>query len=187
MGLIRNREANIRTVSERLGATQVVLIIALMLSLACGREEPREGPRPVVFVGVDGAAWVAIEDLWSQGRMPNLRALADRGVSSKLKPNADDSPVIWTSMVTGVRPGRHGIVDFVLPTVQGDLPVSSTVRRVPAIWNMLTTAGRRVAVLGWWASWPAEPVNGIVVSDRALPCRPGALSRELAAAIPEDR
>jgi arylsulfatase A-like enzyme len=33
---------------------------------------------------------------------------------------------------------------------------------------MLTQAGRRVAVLGWWGSWPAEEVNGVVVSDRAL-------------------
>jgi predicted AlkP superfamily phosphohydrolase/phosphomutase len=32
---------------------------------------------------------------------------------------------------------------------------------------MLSTVKRRVAVLGWWASWPAEPIHGIVVSDRA--------------------
>ena len=33
---------------------------------------------------------------------------------------------------------------------------------------MLSTLDRRVAALSWWASWPAEEVNGIVVSDRAL-------------------
>ncbi|MCZ6506869.1 MAG: alkaline phosphatase family protein, partial [Acidobacteria bacterium] len=43
----------------------------------------------------------------------------------------------------------------------------SAVRKVPALWNMLTTAGRRTAVVSWWASWPAERIAGVVVSDRA--------------------
>jgi predicted AlkP superfamily phosphohydrolase/phosphomutase len=33
---------------------------------------------------------------------------------------------------------------------------------------MLSISQRRVAVLNWWASWPAEEINGLVVSDRAL-------------------
>ena len=155
--------------SGRVGVPAAALLVAvLLLGVACAAPEGRVKRSPVVLVGVDGASWIAIEELWSQGRLPNLQALADRGVISKLKPIADISPVIWTSMATGVRPGRHGIVDFLLPTDQGDIPVSSTARRVPAIWNMLTTAGRRVAVVGWWATWPAEQVNGVVVSDRAL-------------------
>jgi predicted AlkP superfamily phosphohydrolase/phosphomutase len=145
-----------------------LFLVALLLSLSCAREETDSGRRPTVLVGVDGASWIAIEDLWAQGRLPNLRVLADRGVTSKLKPIADISPVIWTSMVTGVKPATHGIEDFLLPTDRGDIPVSSSVRRVPALWNMLSTADKRVAVLGWWASWPAEPVNGVVVTDRAL-------------------
>ena len=48
------------------------------------------------------------------------------------------------------------------------MPISSAMRRVPALWTMLTQAHRRVGVLGWWGSWPAEAVNGVVVSDRAL-------------------
>lgn len=145
-----------------------MLLVALLVSLSCARQKDETGRLPTMFVGVDGASWVAIEELWEQGRLPNLRALAERGVTSKLKPVADISPVIWTSMVTGVKPKTHGIEDFLLPTDQGDIPVTSSVRRVPALWNMLSTADKRVAALGWWASWPAEPVNGIVVSDRAL-------------------
>jgi predicted AlkP superfamily phosphohydrolase/phosphomutase len=97
-----------------------------------------------------------------------LKALADRGVSAPLGTNYTASPVIWTTIATGRRPEEHGIIDFVVPTDKGDVPVASSLRKVPALWNMLTLAKRRVAVLGWWASWPAEPVNGVVVSDRAL-------------------
>ena len=38
-------------------------------------------------------------------------------------------------------------------------------RRVKALWNILSDAGREVAVVGWWATWPAETVRGAVVSD----------------------
>lgn len=153
-----------------------IVVTLLLLSVACTQKPEPPQIRPVVLVGIDGASWIAIEELWRQGRLPNLRSLAQRGATSQLTPVADISPVIWTSFVTGVRPGRHGITDFLLPTEQGDIPVSSSNRRVPAIWNILTSVERRVAVLGWWASWPAESVNGVVVSDRALRTTEGAVS-----------
>lgn len=123
--------------------------------------------RPLVVLGIDGAAWSVIEALWEEGRLPNFRKLAERGVRGPLKTHYNSSPVIWTTLATGLRPEEHGITDFVVATPSGDVPVSSTVRRAPALWNMLTAARRKVAVLGWWASWPAEEVAGVVVSDRA--------------------
>ncbi|HEX2641385.1 MAG TPA: alkaline phosphatase family protein, partial [Thermoanaerobaculia bacterium] len=88
----------------------------------------------------------------------------------------NSSPVIWTTIATGVVPEVHGITDFVVPTPQGDVPISSSVRKVPALWNMLTAARRRVGVFGWWGSWPAEDINGVVVTDRALFDLPGRVS-----------
>ena len=80
-----------------------VLALA-MLALGCGREPEPAGTRPLVLVGIDGASWIAIEELWQQGRLPNLKALAERGATTRLVPVADISPVIWTSFVTGVKP-----------------------------------------------------------------------------------
>lgn len=136
--------------------------------VACDAQEADLEPAgPVILVGIDGASWNAIEVLWERGQLPNFRALAEEGVAAEIKPVAAASPVIWTSIATGVRPERHGITGFVVPTPTADVPVSSGVRRVSALWNMLSTVQRRVAVLGWWASWPAEPINGIMVTDRA--------------------
>jgi predicted AlkP superfamily phosphohydrolase/phosphomutase len=118
-------------------------------------------------MGVDGAEWEVIEALWVEGKLPHLRALAERGTRSGLATDYGISPVIWTTIATGVRPEVHGITEFVVPTAGGDVPVSSRLRRAPALWNMLDAAGRRTAVVGWWASWPAEPIAGVVVSDRA--------------------
>ncbi|HVS63613.1 MAG TPA: alkaline phosphatase family protein [Thermoanaerobaculia bacterium] len=142
------------------------LVVGLLALPSC-RESAPDRVRLLV-VGVDGADWEAIEKLWGEGRLPNLRALAERGVATRLATAYGKSPVIWTTMATGVAPERHGIEGFVVPTEQGDLPVSSAVRRVPALWNMLSDRGLRVGVVSWWASWPAEDVNGVVLSDRVV-------------------
>src|SRR5262249_2400183 len=72
----------------------------------------------------------------------------------------------WTSLVTGVNPGRHGVPRFV---ARGPGPlrvrfVSGSRRRTPALWSRLSAAGRRVAVLTVPATYPPEPVNGVMVS-----------------------
>jgi len=105
--------------------------------------------------------------MWARGLLPNLHAIAERGSTAPLRSAYHASPTIWTTIATGRRPDEHGITDFIVATPSGDAPVSSSVRRVPALWNMLSRVGKRVAVVGWWASWPAEEVNGVVISDRA--------------------
>ena len=153
----------VRTVKSL--AQRWLAIVGLSLLAGCGGTESIE-PGPVVLLGVDGGSWNAIRELWDRGQLPHLRALAERGVSAQLQPVASASPVIWTSIATGVRPSRHGIQGFTVRTDSGEIPVSSVDRRVPALWNMASSEGLRVALLGWWASWPAEAVNGVVISDR---------------------
>ena len=122
----------------------------------------------VLVVGLDGADWKIVDPLMAAGRMPNLRRLVDNGVRSNLLTITPMlSPVIWTSIATGVEPQRHGVLDFLAPTASGaSEPVTSAARRAPAVWEMLSEAGARVGVTGWWATWPAEPVNGYMVTDR---------------------
>jgi predicted AlkP superfamily phosphohydrolase/phosphomutase len=147
----------------------IVLAAALILSSVSCRATKDAAPiHPFILFGVDGADWDVIEWMWEQNRLPHLKRLADRGVAAPLETFHHASPVIWTSVATGVMPDVHGITEFVVPTGKGDRPVSSTLRRVPALWNMVTAAGGRVAVLGWWASWPVEEVNGTIISDRAI-------------------
>ncbi|NIT94152.1 MAG: hypothetical protein GWM91_01225, partial [Actinobacteria bacterium] len=45
-------------------------------------------------------------------------------------------------------------------------PVTSAQRQVPTVWEMLSRSGVPTGVVGWWASWPADPVRGYLVSDR---------------------
>ena len=47
------------------------------------------------------------------------------------------------------------------------VPINSRFRKVRALWNLYSPRpGRTADVVAWWATWPAEPVNGHLVSDR---------------------
>ncbi len=81
------------------------------------------------------------------------------------------SPLLWTTAATGVGPEVHRVLDFqeVDPKSGEKVPISGRSRAVPAVWNLASAAGRRVGVVGWWATHPAEAVTGFFVSDRASP------------------
>jgi Flp pilus assembly protein TadD len=125
--------------------------------------------RPVIFVGLDGADWELLDEYAASGVMPNLAALSAEGAGGVLETIQPPlSPLVWTTMMTGVGPLAHGILDFTRFNPQSGQkePITSDERREPAIWNMASAAGKRVGVVGLWATYPAEPVNGLLVSDR---------------------
>ncbi len=138
--------------------------------LMSGFGERVEGRRGrVLLVGLDGADWEIIDPLLEQGRMPNLQRLIETGVRADLLTISPMiSPVVWTSIATGVEPTRHGILDFLVegPDGTGRQPVTSAQRKSATVWEMLSRGGTTVGLVAWWASWPAEPLRGYVVSDR---------------------
>lgn len=145
-----------------------VLALALAL-LSCGKEAPEAARRKVIFVGLDGADWQLLDGYMESGVMPNLAALVREGRTGTLATiHPPLSPLVWTTMMTGVSPLEHGVLDFTRRNPQSGViePITSAERRVPAVWTMATERGRNVAVFGLWATWPAEPVRGLLVADR---------------------
>jgi tetratricopeptide (TPR) repeat protein len=128
-------------------------------------------PRRIVLVGLDAADWIAIDPLVASGKLPafaRLKASGRTGVMVTTPPLV--SPIVWTTIATGRRPEDHGVLDFMVDLPSGgQAPVTAASRRVPALWNFFSAAARRVAVVGWWATWPAEAVRGTIVSDRVAP------------------
>ena len=148
----------------------LALIAATLVAMGCGGE-PAAVPRrpPVFFIGLDGADWQFLDPLIADGSMPNLAELVATGRRGVLRTESPPlSPLLWTTMMTGQDPLRHGILDFTRfhPITRAREPITSAERRVPAIWNMASAAGRRVATYGMWATYPAEAVDGVVVSER---------------------
>ena len=124
----------------------------------------------VIVLGLDGVDPDVVDLLIAEGRLPHFQRLKREGAHARLhSPPPLLSPIIWTTIATGKKPAEHGIGHFITvdPTTGRELPVTSSMRRVKALWNIFSDAGRSVAVVGWWATWPAEPVEGVLVSDHA--------------------
>ena len=146
----------------------VLFAVAALLPACGGQEEPSASERPPVFViGMDGMEWDVMMPLLDAGRMPHFKAMIERGVGGGLETfQPTFSPVVWTTMATGATPQQHGVLNFSEPIPNG-LPYTSNARKVPAVWNIASDADRSVLSVGWWVSWPAEPVNGRVVASYA--------------------
>lgn len=122
----------------------------------------------VLVIGWDAADWKVIEPLMQEGKMPAIQRLMEGGVYGRLQTlDPPLSPMLWTSIATGVRADKHGIGGFIepLPDGSGLRPVTSTSRKVKAIWNILNQEGMKSNVVSWWPSNPAEPINGVMVSN----------------------
>jgi hypothetical protein len=129
--------------------------------------------------------------------MPGLAALLAAGAHGTLRAEPEQVPaIVWTTIATGRGPEAHGIRStgerrlpgMRTPVPSGDAdpfaralgaatdllrlgraqPATSVLRRAKTIWNVASEKGLRVGVVNWWATWPADEVNGYVVTDRAL-------------------
>jgi hypothetical protein len=151
----------------------------------------------VRLVAIDGLERRMAEHLVARGGMPALEALLARGARARLLAEPERVPaIVWTTIATGRGPEAHGIQSADTRRVAGlrtpvaldaersaftsalgaatDLlrltrpqPPSATLRSVKTFWNAASDKGLRVGVVGWWATWPADAVNGWLVTDRA--------------------
>jgi Type I phosphodiesterase / nucleotide pyrophosphatase/Tetratricopeptide repeat len=150
----------------RTPAVAALLVASTVAIAGCGDRTARSAR--VVLLGIDGLDPKVVDLLVSEGEMPVFERLRRDGAYAPLRSQRPLlSPVIWTTVATGKPPREHGIGHFTaIDRATGAmLPVTRRMRRVEALWNIASAAGRPVAVVGWWATWPPEPVNGWVVSD----------------------
>ncbi|MBD3367356.1 MAG: hypothetical protein GF405_04145 [Candidatus Eisenbacteria bacterium] len=158
-----------RDVSLRLAA---LMLAGILMLAGCGGDEAHDevakwSPPRVVLIGVDGLDWDRVDAMISEGRLPNIARLRDRGSSGVLRSIPPFlSPSVWTSMATGKSQEKHGISGFLVGQgrTKDATPTSGNMRRVRAFWEVLSAADLSVGVVAWLVTWPAEPVNGYMVS-----------------------
>jgi predicted AlkP superfamily phosphohydrolase/phosphomutase len=134
---------NVMCVRKRRAARSLAAVLAagLIVGAGCRSRHVTTGRR-VVVLGVDGLDHQLVRELMARGRMPHFDQLAKSGRFSPLATSTPpQSPVAWSTFITGRDPGQHGIFDFIHRDPKTMEPFLSTSR---------TEAGARKLVLGRW-------------------------------------
>lgn len=124
--------------------------------------------RRLILVGWDGADWHIARPLMESGQLPQLTEIVNNGASGPIESLPPYlSPMLWNNISTGKHPAEHGIVGFTEfnPQTEQFQPISSRSRKVKALWNILSQSGYKTDVFGWFASHPAERINGVCVAE----------------------
>src|SRR4051794_7027315 len=127
------------------------------------------------MLGLDGATFTVLDPLIERGVMPFLGSLAAGGVRATLASITPPlTPPAWTSLMTGKRPGEHGVYDF----FQKDAPdseyfhfASSQDVGSATIWSVASAHGKRVVSLNFPLMFPPPDVDGYVVPGGWMPWR----------------
>jgi predicted AlkP superfamily phosphohydrolase/phosphomutase len=144
-----------------------------------------------LVLGLDGADHELVAELLEQGRLPALAGLAERGAYGPLRSTIPAvTPTAWSSFLTGLNPGEHGIFNFSSNPNRSQARVESAASRSGApLWRALGAAGVRSAFVTVPFTYPVEPIDGILVSGYGGPQRPeitpAAASERILSAHPD--
>jgi predicted AlkP superfamily phosphohydrolase/phosphomutase len=155
-----------RSQAWRLSLILFLAVIAAAIFTGCAAEKGRK----VMIIGLDGFSYDLAAPLMDAGALPNLARIAREGafgeLASSIPPTA---PAAWTTAVTGTNPGKHGIFGnskgftFENGTFVSHY-FSALDRKVAAVWNLLSDAGRTSIVIGVPLTSPPDTLKGIMVA-----------------------
>jgi predicted AlkP superfamily phosphohydrolase/phosphomutase len=138
----------------------------------------RKKKKRICVIGLDGVPHSLLLDLTQRGIMPYTKSLIEKGQLHKMKASLPEiSSVSWTDFMTGTNPGTHGIFGFT------DLKKGTYDLRFPnfqevkkeTFWDTLGQKKKKSVVINQPSTYPAKPINGILIS--------GFVAIELAKAV----
>lgn len=123
-----------------------------------------------LIVGLDGADLELVLAL-GKARLPHLFGLMERGVFAHQRSISPPATLPnWTTFLTGVSPGHHGVFDFTTRHGYRVRFSAGTVRETPTWIARLDRLGKVCAAVGFPATWPPERLaHGIFISGWDAP------------------
>ncbi|MBN2336409.1 alkaline phosphatase family protein [Candidatus Bathyarchaeota archaeon] len=122
------------------------------------------------IIGLDGVPIHLLKDLAKRGTMPHMKELISQGCLVKMRSSLPaNSAASWSSMITGTDPGTHGVYGFTdfIPGTYTVCYHSSSKLKAPPFWG--TEPGKRVLVINLPATYPAQPLNGAMITGFVSP------------------
>ncbi len=120
-----------------------------------------------MVIGIDGVPYELIKDFSEKGIMPNLKKLIKKYKFIKTQvPLPEISSVSWTSFMTGMNPGEHGIYGFMEINKKNytyKFP-SFPLLPVKTIWERIEEKGKKSVIINLPNTYPVRKINGYLVS-----------------------
>ncbi len=166
---------NMLSMRQYNGHKLLLIVLTAVLLVSCSeKREPVEVAKAgkalgrVIVIGFDGLDPGMVRKWVAQGRLPTFARLIRQGAFgdlwSVLPPSSASA---WTSAMTGVNPGKHGIYGFLKPTSDPNAPPvfnTSLDRGFAAVWDVLGSYGRKACVINIPLTSPADSLNGIMIA-----------------------
>lgn len=120
----------------------------------------------VVIMGLDAASFDLLGPWMEEGQLPNIKRIVDNGASGTMNSVIQPlSPAAWSSMITGVNPGKHGIYDWKLD----ERYVNSQDIKAPKLWDYLEEEGKDLGLMNMPITYPPVEVPGYMVTGILTP------------------
>ena len=123
-----------------------------------------------LVIGLDGLDLGVVEQFGAEC-LPNLHHVMGRGAYAALESVQPPATLPnWTTFLTGLDPGQHGVFDFTTRRGYQVRFTAGTAREAPTVFQRLDRLGLRCACLSFPATWPPEELErGVFVSGWDAP------------------
>ncbi len=134
----------------------------------------------VALIGIDAAIPTLVQKYFKDGKLPNMRKLAEDGIWSECIPVFPTHTASnWNSVATGAWPKTHGVTDMVVhlpgtPLTEIKSGFYSDLCQAEQIWLTAEKFNKKSILLKYIASWPPNMKNGIQVEGFGAPGGPGS-------------
>jgi len=134
-------------------------------------EEHLMKKKRVLIIGLDGATFDIIRPMVDAGKLPTFAKFMKGGAWGPLRSTIPPiTAPAWTSFMTGVNPGKHGVSNFYTQPKKGSYEtgmISRNTIKAPRIWNYLER--ERVGLIDIPMTYPPEEINGCMISGWPVP------------------
>lgn len=124
-------------------------------------------PSKLMVIGIDGVPHELIGDLTEQGVMPHTKRLIRQYPLLKTRaPLPEVSSVSWTSFMTGMNPGEHGIYGFMELNPRNYSYTFPSFKTLPVktLWEIIGERGGHSVIINLPSTYPVRPMKGKMVS-----------------------
>lgn len=138
-----------------------------MLNFLKNRLNLKSRKEKVVVLGIDGVPFTLLNRFMDEGCMPNLSTLTKKGTFTSMTASIPDvSSTSWSTFMTGVNPGKHGIYGFTelqKNSYKWRFPNSGDIKS-STLWDIAGKNNKKSIVLNVPSTYPARKLNGILTA-----------------------